>query len=323
VRRREFIAGLGSTAAWPVVARAQQPAMPVIGFLSGTSPDDRVVAFREGLKETGFIEGQNAAIEYRWAHGQTDRLQPLVADLVSRQVTVIAVVGSAIAALAAKGATATIPIVFSVGVDPVKSGLVVSLNRPGGNLTGVSFLANMMASKRFELLHDMVPAAALIGFLVNPTNANAEAETKEIQAAADVLGHHLVVLAARTEGDISAAFAALSNQQARGIIIQGDPFFASRRQLLAILAARHALPGVCSQREDAAVGCLMSYGTSFANANHQVGIYVGKILKGATPADLPVMQSSKFQLVINLNTAKALSLKIPPTLLALTDEVIE
>jgi putative tryptophan/tyrosine transport system substrate-binding protein len=324
MRRRDFISLIGGAAAvWPLAAHAQQPAMPVIGFLSGTSPDDRVVAFRQGLKETGFVENQNMAIEYRWAEGQTERLQGLVADLVHRQVAVIAVAGSTPAALAAKIATATIPIVFSVGVDPVKFGLVASLNRPGGNLTGVSFLGNITASKRFEVLHEIVPKAALIGFLANPTNANTEPETKEIQEAAHALGHQLLVLSARTERDVDAAFVTLVKQQAGGLVVQGDPFFASRRQLLAMLAVRHALPGVWTLREDAAAGGLISYGASFANANQQVGIYVGKILKGAKPADLPVIQSTKFELVINLNTAKALGLQIPDKLLATADEVIE
>jgi len=323
MRRRDFITLLGGAAAWPLAARAQQRALPVIGFVSGTSPDDRFVAFRQGLKETGFVEGQNVLIEARWAEGQTDRLRALVADLVNRRVAVIAVSGTTPGALAAKAATRTIPIAFNVGIDPVKSGLVASLNRPEGNLTGVSTFFNLVTSKRFELLHEIVPKAAPIGFLVNPTNANAEPETKEMQEAAQALGHRLVVVSAKSDGDVDGAFATLIKQQARGLVVQADPFFGSRRQLLALLAVRHALPAAWGLREDAAAGGLMSYGSGLADANHQLGIYVGKILKGAKPADLPVMQATKFELVINLNTAKALGLAVPPNILAIADEVIE
>jgi putative ABC transport system substrate-binding protein len=311
---------LGGVAAWPLAARAQQQSMPVVGFLSATSPDDdRVVAFRRGLKEAGYVEGQNVAIEYRWAEGQIDRLPALAADLVKRQVTVILVAGSTPAALAVKAATSTIPIVFSIGGDPVKFDLVTSLNRPGGNLTGVSFLVNMMASKRFELLHETVPRAAAIAYLGDRANS----EMSEVQEAARSLGHPLLVVSARTDGEVEAAFASLVQQRARGVIVAGDPFFYDRRRQLAALAARHAVPAVYPLREYTAVGGLMSYGTSFGDANRQAGVYVGKILKGAKPSDLPVLQSTRFELVINLKTAKALGLQVPDKVLALADEVIE
>jgi putative ABC transport system substrate-binding protein len=326
MRRRDFITLVsGAAVAGPVAALAQPPAMPVLGFLSATSRDDhRVAIFLQGLKEVGYIEGQSVAIEYRWAEGHIERLPALVADLVTRQVAVIVVAGSTQAALAAKAATSTIPIVFNVGSDPVKFGLVMSLNRPGGNLTGVSFLTNMMASKRFEVLQQTVPTAAVIAFLMNPSNPiSAESEVTEVQEAARALGHSLLTLNVRTGSDIEAAFATLIQQQARGLIIEGDPFFYDRREQLAALTARHAVPAVYPLREYVTAGGLMSYGTSFASANRQTGIYVGKILKGAKPSDLPVMQSTQFELVINLKTAKALGLQMPDKLLALADEVIE
>jgi putative ABC transport system substrate-binding protein len=324
MRRREFIGFLGGAAAWPLAGRAQQT-MPVIGFLSATARDEnRVAAFRAGLHEAGYDEGWNVAIEYRWAEGRIERAPALVADLVARQMTVIVAAGSAAVALAAKTATSTIPIVFSVGGDPVELGLVTSLNRPGGNVTGVSFLVNLMASKRVELLHQMVPAAAPIAYLANPSTSPAGlSEQAEVEEAARALGHPLVTERAKTEGEIDAAYVNLMREQARALIIAGDPFFYDRRQQLATLAARHSVPVVYPLREYVAAGGLMSYGTSFAVTNRQTGIYVGKILKGAQPADLPVIQSTQFELVLNLTTAKALGLHLPDKLLALADEVIE
>jgi putative ABC transport system substrate-binding protein len=324
MRRREFIGFLGGAAAWPLAGRAQQT-MPVIGFLSATARDEnRVAAFRAGLHEAGYDEGRNVAIEYRWAEGRIERAPALVADLVARQMTVIVAAGSAAVALAAKTATSTIPIVFSVGGDPVELGLVTSLNRPGGNVTGVSFLVNLMASKRVELLHQMVPAAAPIAYLANPSTSPAGlSEQAEVEEAARALGHPLVTERAKTEGEIDAAYVNLMREQARALIIAGDPFFYDRRQQLATLAARHSVPVVYPLREYVAAGGLMSYGTSFAVTNRQTGIYVGKILKGAQPADLPVIQSTQFELVLNLTTAKALGLHLPDKLLALADEVIE
>jgi putative tryptophan/tyrosine transport system substrate-binding protein len=324
MRRREFIALVGGAAAWPLAGRAQQR-MPVIGFLSATARDEnRVAAFRAGLHEAGYDEGRNVAIEYRWAEGRIERAPALVADLVARQMTVSVAAGSAAVALAAKTATSTIPIVFSVGGDPVELGLVTSLNRPGGNVTGVSFLVNLMASKRVELLHQMVPAAAPIAYLANPSTSPAGlSEQAEVEEAARALGHPLVTERAKTEGEIDAAYVNLMREQARALIIAGDPFFYDRRQQLATLAARHSVPVVYPLREYVAAGGLMSYGTSFAVTNRQTGIYVGEILKGAQPADLPVIQSTQFELVLNLTTAKALGLHLPDKLLALADEVIE
>jgi putative tryptophan/tyrosine transport system substrate-binding protein len=326
MKRREVITLIvGAAAAWPLTARAQQSPMPVIGFVSATARDEnRVTAFRSGLHEAGYDEGRNVAIEYRWAEGQIERAPRLVADLVARQVTVIVAAGSTPVALAAKAATSTIPIVFNMGGDPVKFGLVTSLNRPGGNVTGVSFLVNLMGAKRFELLHQMVPGAAPIGYLVNPSSwTAAESERAEVEEAARALGHPLLSLHAKSESEIDEAFAKLVREQVRALIIEGDPFFYDRRQQLATLAARHAVPVVYPLREYVAAGGLMSYGTNFAAANRQTGVYVGKILKGAQPADLPVMQSTQFELVLNLTTAKALGLQLPDRLLALADEVIE
>jgi putative ABC transport system substrate-binding protein len=324
IRRREFVVALGSAAMWPLAARAQQT-MPLIGFVGASARDEnRVTAFRRGLHEAGYDEGRNVAIEYRWAEGQIERAPKLMVDLVARQVTVIVAAGSTPVALAAKAATSTIPIVFNMGGDPVKFGLVTSLNRPGGNVTGVSFLVNLMASKRLELLHQIVPAAAPIAYLVNPSSwTAADSERAEVEEAARALGHPLLTLSARTESDVEQAYANLVREQARALIIQGDPFFFDRRQQLATLAARHAIPVVYPLREYVATRGLMSYGTSFAAANRQTGLYVGKILKGSQPADLPVIQSTQFELVLNLTTAKALGLTIPDKLLALADEVIE
>jgi putative ABC transport system substrate-binding protein len=326
MRRREFITLLGAAAAaWPRAARAQQMTMPLIGFLNGASPGGyapMVAAFRQGLKELGYIEGQNVAIEFRWAEGQYDRLPALATDLVRRQATVIAATSTP-AAQAAKAVTSSTPIVFTTGADPVELGLVASLNRPGGNVTGVSFLVNELTAKQLEVLHQTIPREALIGFLVNPAFANAASQMREAQNAAHALGHQLVVLTARTESEIDAAFASLVQQRARGLVTISDPFLNSRRDQLVGLAAHHSLPALYPVRDYVVAGGLMSYGTSITDAYRQVGDYTGRILKGEKPADLPVMRPTKLELAINLKTAKALGLDLPATLLALADEVIE
>jgi putative ABC transport system substrate-binding protein len=327
VRRREFITLLGgAAAAWPLAARAQQPAMPVVGYLSTGSPGpyvDRVRAFRQGLGETGYVEGRNVTVEYRWAEGQYDRLPAMATDLVRRQVAVIAS-GGLPTALAAKAATTTIPIVFMLGVDPVKVGFAASLNRPGGNLTGVSNLNAEVGPKRLELLHELIPTADIIALLVNPTNPPlAETLSRDLQAAARALGLQLHVLHASTEGDFDAAFATLARLGAGALVIADDPFLVSRSEQLATLTIRHAVPAITSNREFAEAGGLMSYGGSTADAYRQVGVYTGRILKGEKPADLPVMQRTKFEFLINLKTAKALGLTIPPGVLAIADDVIE
>jgi putative ABC transport system substrate-binding protein len=325
VWRRDFIRLLGGAAAtWPLAVRAQQPTMPVIGFLRSTSlaPSTHLVtAFRQGLKEAGFVEGQDVVIEYRSAEDHLDRLPALVAELIHRPVAVI--VGNHNAALAAKAATTTVPIVFVTGADPVKDDLVRSLNRPGSNVTGVSFLAGLLGAKRLELLHQLVPKATTIGVLVNPDAPDTEAERKDVQAAARAIGQQLIILDVKSESDIETAFATFVQRGASALLAGTGAFMNSHRQQLVALAARHALPAIYSLREPVADGGLMSYAPSITDAYRQTGIYAGRILKGEKPADLPVMQSIKFAFVINLRTAKALGLEVPDKLLALADEVIE
>jgi len=326
MRRRDFIKLIGgATAAWPLAARAQQAAMPVIGFLGPTTAQGDapyVAAFRQGLQQAGYREGQNVAIEYRWAEGQNDRFPAMAADLVRRQVTAIAVLGPP-AALAAKAATSTIPIVFVTGRDPVELGLVASLARPGGNLTGVVTLSGELGLKRLELLHELVPTATTLALLVNPTYPNAEALASTLQAEARILGLQLQVLHASTEREIDQVFATLVQLRAGGLVIATDPFFLTRSEQFAALALRHAIPSIFQYRAFATAGGLMSYGTSIEDLNRQAGIYTGRILKGEKPADLPVQQATKVELIINLKTAKALGLTIPLSLLGRADEVIE
>jgi putative ABC transport system substrate-binding protein len=327
MKRREFISLLGGAAAWPRAARAQQGAMPVIGFLGGASPDrwvGRLRAFHQGLSETGYVVGRNLAIEYRWAEGQNDRVPSLAAELVGRQVSVIAAPGSVPAALAAKAATTTIPIVFEIASDPVELGLVASLAQPGGNITGVTSLNAQVGPKRLELLHELVPTATVVGLLVNPTNPNeAEPTTKNLQAAARSLGLEMHVLHASAEGDFDAAFATLIQLRAGALAIGTDPLFTSRLEQLAALTVRHAVPSVYQFREFTAAGGLMSYGGSLTDTFRVVGVYTGRILKGDKPADLPVQQATRVELFLNLKTAKALGLTVPIPLLGRADEVIE
>jgi ABC-type uncharacterized transport system substrate-binding protein len=328
LKRRKFITLLGGAAvAWPLAARAQQRAMPVIGYLSARTPGDsfEVLAdFRRGLAETGFLEGQNVAIEYRWLEGHYDRLQEMVADLVQRRVAVIAIPNTTGSVLAAKAATQTIPIVFNIGSDPVAMGLVATLSHPGKNVTGVAMLQTAVTAKRLELLHELVPTASSIAILVNPGNPGfAEADTKEAQQAARALGIDLLVLKASNSNEIDATFAALVQQQAGALLISGDVFYISRTDQLVALAARHAVPTIYAYLEQGAAGALMCYGASLAPTQHTVGVYTGRILKGENPADLPVQQVTKLQLVINMKTARALGLEVPLPLLALADEVIE
>ena len=326
MNRRAIITLLGGAAAWPLAARAQQPAMPVVGFLDPTSSDysnaDRLRAFREGLKDTGYIEGENVLIEYRWADGQVDRLPLLASDLVRRQVAVIAAPASA--AFAAKAATTTIPIVFISAEDPVKLGLVASLARPGGNLTGFNIFNDELVAKRLELLRELVPGATRVAVLVDPTNGlGSESILRDVEAAARAMGLQIRVIEASSSSEINAAFATFVSERPDALYVGGGPFFNTRRIQLAILAARHLVPMTSSARAIAEVGGLMSYGSDVLDTIRQVGVYTGRILKGAKPADLPVVQASKFALVINLQTAKALGVTVPPTLLARADEVIE
>jgi putative ABC transport system substrate-binding protein len=327
IGRRHFLSALGgAAAAWPLAARAQQPAMAVIGFLSGQSEaayTALVAAFRQGLSEAGYIEGQNTFIEYRWAQNQEDRLPALVADLIGRHAAVIVTSGGTPAALAAQAATKTIPIVFLTGDDPVRLGLVASLNRPAGNITGISFLTTALETKRLELLCALVPAASVIGVLVNPNFPDAEIALRDIPTAAQTLGRQIIIVKARNETEIDAAYATLIDRRAGALIVASDPFFSNRQDQLTSLAARNSVPTMYWRREFVAAGGLISYGTNLNDVYRQVGVYTGQILHGDNPADLPVMQPTKFELVINRKTAKALGLAIPDKLLALADEVIE
>ena len=324
MRRRKFIKLIGGAAAtWPLAAWAQQ-AMPVIGFLSTGSPQSdvfRLAAVRQGLVEAGYIEGRNFVFEHRWAEDQYERLPALAAELVRRRVALIVTGGGSTSTVAAKSATATIPIVFVTGADPIKLGLVASLNRPGSNITGVSFLVNTLVAKQFE--HEAVPKTALIGYLVNPTYTNAEADTRNVLAAAEVVGQKLLLVQAHTDSELEAAFVTLTQQRAGALVVGADPFFFDRRDKLVELAARQKVPAIYFLREFASAGGLMSYGTSITEAYRIVGLYAGRILKGEKPAELPVQQSTKVELVVNLKTAKALGLTVPPALLARADEVIE
>jgi putative tryptophan/tyrosine transport system substrate-binding protein len=327
LNRRDFITLLGGAAAWPLGVRAQQPELPVVGVIDGGSADASarwVIRFRKGLNETGYVEGKNVTVEYHWLEGQYDHLPALMADLVRRRVAVIATPASPPAALAAKAATATIPIVFGVGDDPVKLGLVASLARPGGNATGINFFQQEVVAKRLRLLHDLVPKAVRVAVLVNPGNALiAESTLRDVQQAAPTLGLQIQILKATTIGEIDAAFATLAREHPDALFVAPDVFFASRRVQFATLAARDRVPAAYTNPDYIAAGGLMSYGTDVADTYHQVAVYTGSILKGAKPADLPVLQSTKFVFAINLQTARALGIEVPPGLLAIADEVIE
>jgi len=327
MRRREFIALVcGAASTWPLMARAQQPRMPIIGLLSGGTLEDeafRVNAFREGLSETGYVEGRNVTFEYRWAENHYDRLTTLAAELVRSQVTLIASLGPTLAALAAKAATAEIPIVFYIGADPIEVGLVGSLNRPGANITGVSILYNVIVKKQFEMLHEAVPKPNLIGFLINPTNSNAASDTNDVQAAAGVLGSKLAVVQASADSGLEGAFAKLAKQHVDAVVIATDTLFRNQVDQLGALAVRHKLPMICSWPECTTAGGLMSYGANISEAYRQQGIYAGRILKGEKPADLPIVQPTKFDFVLNLRAAKSLGLTVPISLQVAADKVIE
>jgi putative tryptophan/tyrosine transport system substrate-binding protein len=326
IRRREFIALLGGAAAWPLMARAQQPAMPVIGFFLLTSPDaqmDRLRAFRQGLKDAGYVEGENVAIEYRWADNQLNLVPEVVAEFVRRQVAVIIALGGNAGALAAKAVTTTIPILFIATEDPVRLGLVSSLARPGGNVTGINLFSGEVSAKRLEFLRELAPAATRVAVLVNPTGSTAQTTLRDVEPAARSLGLQIQVLNASTSREIDAALATFVPERPDGLFVSSDPFFTSRRVQLANLAAHHSVPMTSATREIVEVGGLMSYGSNIADAFRQVGVYAGRILKGAKPAELPVVQANKFELVINAQTARMLRLSVPPTLLSVADEVIE
>jgi len=325
-RRRAFITLLGgAAAAWPLAARAEQP-VPAIGVINAGSPDaqsHRMRAFREGLKDTGYLEGENVSIEYRWGENQTDRVPALVTELIRRQVAVIVATGGSVPALAAKAGTTTIPIVFTIPEDPVRLGLVASLARPGGNATGINFFSNELIAKRLELLRELVLAARHVAVLLDPADANAETLVRDVDTAARTLGLQIQFLKVSTSQDIDATFATFARERPDAVFISGGPLFVSRRVQLVLLAARHSVPASYGSREYAEIGGLMSYGTSLTDAYRQVGVYAGRILKGAKPADLPVMQATKFELVINHAAARVLGLTVPPSLLARADEVIE
>jgi putative ABC transport system substrate-binding protein len=328
LKRRELITLLGGAAAWPLAARAQQPAMPVIAFISGRSADASnryVAAFRKGLNETGYVEGRNVVVEYNWLEGHYDRLPALLTDLIARRVAVLTTPGSTPGAIAAKAATSTIPIVFSVAQDPVKLGLVSSLAHPGGNATGINFFAQEVAGKRLALLHDLVPKAVNVAVLINPANASsAEYNFRQVQQAAPSFGLKIQqVLKASTVAEIDAVFAAVEREQPDALFVAGDGFFDTRARQIAALAAHAKIPAAYQQRENVEAGGLMSYGTDFADMYRQAGVYAGSILKGAKPMDMPVQQATKFEFVINLQTARGLGIEVPPTLLALADGVIE
>jgi len=323
IQRRQFIAGLGSAAAWPVGARAQQPAMPVIGLLNGSGAISSIPAFRQGLAETGFVEGRNLAVVYRSAEGDVARLPGMATELVSLQVKVIAAVGGDSSVLSAKAATTTIPIVFTTGGDPVVTGLVASLNRPGGNITGVSFLSGELEAKRLGLLHELVPNATTVAVLMNPNFLDAAKHLRDVQRAGDALGLQLLILDASSERDVDLAFATLAQKRAGALLVTADAFLFSQREKLVALAAHHAMPAIYSYREFITAGGLASYSASLADAYRQGGVYTGRILRGEKPSELPVQQSTKIELVLNLKTAKALGLDVPPSLLARAEEVIE